>query len=322
MNLKEKRIFIAGSGGMVGSAIKKVLNARGYKNLVCKSSEQLNLINQSETERFFCETQPEIVIAAAAKVGGIGANNKYRAEFIYNNLLIEANLIHAAYKNNVEKLIFLGSSSVYPKFADQPVKEEALLSGFLEPTIEPYAVAKIAAIKLCENYYSQYGCNFYTLTPTNLYGENDNYDLENSHVIPALIRKFHEAKINGSGKVELWGTGEARREFLYADDLADAIHFLLENVDARDLYERDLPHLNVGTGEDIQIKELAAIVKDTIGFRGAVEFDTTKPDGAPRRLLDVTRINGAGWSCKTNLREGLKRTYDWFLQNPGVRISN
>lgn len=315
MNLKEKRIYVAGSGGMVGSAIKKSLEEKNYKNLICKSSKELNLISQSQVESFFLHFKPEIVIASAAKVGGIGANNKYRAEFIYNNLMIEANLIHSSYKNNVEKLIFLGSSSIYPKFAAQPLKEEELLKGFLEPTIEPYAIAKIAAIKLCENYYRQYGCNFYTTTPTNLYGENDNFDLENSHVIPALIRKFHTAKIENREKVVLWGTGEARREFLYADDLADAIVFLLENINARDLYERGLSHLNIGTGEEVQIKELAAIIRETTDFRGAVEYDTAKPDGAARRLLDVSHLNASGWNYKTSLREGLNKTYAWFLQN-------
>lgn len=319
MNLKEKRIYIAGSGGMVGSAIKKSLEEKNYKNLICKSSKELNLIDQSRVESFFSDYKPEIVIVSAAKVGGIGANNNYRAEFIYNNLMIEANLIHSSYKNNVEKLIFLGSSAVYPKFAAQPVKEEELLAGFLEPTIEPYAVAKIAGIKLCENYYRQYGCNFISATPTNLYGERDNFDLENSHVIPALIRKFHEAKIKNDEKVILWGTGEARREFLYADDLADAIVFLLENVNAGDLYGRGLAHLNVGTGEDVQIKELALIIKQVTGFRGSIEQDTTKPDGAPRRLLDVSRLNESGWNYKTSLDEGLRKTYDWFLRDSARR---
>jgi GDP-L-fucose synthase len=320
MNLKKKRIYIAGAGGMVGSAIKKNLEKRNYTNLICPSSNELNLINQAQVDSFFLENKPEIVIVSAGKVGGILANNKYRAEFIYNNLMIEANLIHSSYISNVEKLVFLGSSCIYPKLASQPIKEEELLSGYLESTNEPYAVAKIAGIKLCENYYHQYGCNFFSVMPTNLYGENDNFDLENSHVIPALIRKFYNAKIKKEEKVKLWGTGEPRREFLYVEDLAEAIVFLLENVNARDLYELGISHLNIGTGKDIQIKEIALIIKKIIGFEGSIQQDTSKPDGTPRKLLDVSRLNKLGWNYKTSLDEGLRKTYNWFLEDLVDRI--
>lgn len=315
MDVRGKRIYIAGSGGMVGGAIKKNLEEKKYENIIGKSSKELNLTRQTEVENFFSECKPEIVIVSAAKVGGIQANNRYRAEFIYDNLMIQANLIHSAYKNSVEKLIFLGSSCIYPKFAAQPLKEESLLSGYLEPTNEPYAIAKIAGIKLCENYYRQYGCNFISAMPTNLYGENDNFDLEDSHVIPALIRKFHEAKVGKEKKVVLWGTGEPLREFLYADDLADAIVYLLERVDAAELYGAGVSQLNIGAGREIHIRELALIIKEITGFEGAIEYDRAKPDGTPRKLLDVARLNDLGWTCKTPLREGLQKTYDWFLRN-------
>lgn len=312
---KNSKIYIAGSSGMVGSAIKKRLKNSGFGNLLCRSSKELNLVNQTSVDEFFLNEKPEIVILAAGKVGGILANDTFRADFIYENLLIQANVIHAAYKNNVEKLIALGSSCIYPKFAAQPIKEESLLTGELEATNEPYAIAKIAGIKLCENYFRQYGANFLSLMPTNLYGENDKFDLAASHVIPALIRKFHEAKINASPSVLLWGTGAARREFLYADDLAEAVVFIMENLSAADLYKLGVSQINVGTGEDIEIKRLAEIIKNIVGFEGEIEYDRTKPDGTPRKLLDVSRLNALGWKHQTTLENGLRKTYEWFLEN-------
>lgn len=322
MNEKNSKIYIAGSNGMVGSAIKKHLKHSGYDNLPGKTSKELNLINQAEVEKFFSREKPEIVILAAGKVGGILANDTYRAEFIYNNLMIEANVIHASYKNAVEKLIFLGSSCIYPKFVTQPIKEEELLTGSLESTNEPYAIAKIAGIKLCENYYRQYGCNFYSVMPTNLYGAQDNFNLQNSHVIPALIRKFHEAKINNSPKVFLWGTGSPRREFLYVDDLAEALVFLMENIDAHDIYGQNISHINIGFGEDIEIKNLAELIKNIVGFRGKIEYDTTKPDGMLRKLLDSSRLNQLGWKHSTTLEDGLRKTYDWFQQTHSTSDAN
>ncbi len=314
-----KKIYIAGHTGMVGSAILRRFQKEGFKNLIFRTSKELDLRNQRAVNDFFEVEKPEIVIIAAAKVGGILANNTYRAEFIYDNLMIESNIIHAAYLNDVEKLIFLGSSCIYPKFAPQPMKEEYLLTGELEKTNEPYAIAKIAGIKLCENYYRQYGCNFYSVMPTNLYGPNDNFDLETSHVLPALIRKFHEAKVQSSAfsghrSVVVWGTGKPRREFLYVDDLADAIHFLLNNIDAKDLYEQGITHLNIGTGEDLPISELAALIKSIVGFEGEIVYDSSKPDGTPRKLLDISRIHSLGWQHKTSLEEGIKMTYEWFLK--------
>jgi len=314
MNGINTKIYIAGSTGMVGSAVKRRLEHSGYANLICRTSNVLNLINQTEVEKFFSREKPEVVILTAGKVGGILANNTYRAEFIYDNLMIEANLIHAAHEHDVKKLIFLGSSCIYPKFAAQPIKEEELLAGCLEPTNEPYAIAKIAGIKLCENYHRQYGCNFFSVMPTNLYGANDNFDLQNSHVIPALIRKFHEAKTSGSPRVVLWGTGSPRREFLYVDDLAEAVVFLMENVDAENFYAQGVAQINIGTGEDIEIKKLAELIKQIVGFQGEIEFDTTKPDGTPRKLLDVSRVNQLGWKHTTPLEEGLRKTYEWFLK--------
>ena len=334
-----KKIYIAGHTGMVGSAILRKLQQEGYTNLVLRTSKELDLRNQKAVNDFFEAEKPEIVIIAAAKVGGILANNTYRAEFIYDNLMIEANVIHASYLNNVEKLIFLGSSCIYPKFAPQPMKEECLLSGYLEYTNEPYAIAKIAGIKLCENYYKQYGCNFYSVMPTNLYGPNDNFDLETSHVLPALIRKFHEAKVRKNEEfriksselriknaevkeykeeqniVTVWGSGKPRREFLYVDDLADAIYFLMNKIEAKDIYDQGITHLNIGTGKDLTIAELAELIKNIIGFEGEIVYDTTKPDGTPRKLLDVTRIHNLGWKHKTSLEEGIKKAYEWFLVN-------
>jgi GDP-L-fucose synthase len=308
-----KKIYVAGHSGMVGSAITNELKKRGFKNLILKEYPGLDLIRQNEVEKFFEKERPEIVIIAAAKVGGILANNTYRAEFLYDNLMIEASLIHNSQKFGVEKLIFLGSSCIYPKLAPQPLKEEYLLSGYLEFTNEPYAIAKIAGIKLCENYYRQYGANFYSVMPTNLYGPNDNFDLETSHVLPALIRKFHEAKYKGQKEVLIWGTGNPLREFLFVEDIADAILFLMESVDARDLYEKGISHINVGTGKDISINELAKMIADITDFDGKIANDISKPDGTPRKLLDVSRINSLGWKYKTELKDGIIQTYDFFM---------
>jgi GDP-L-fucose synthase len=316
MNLKDKKIYIAGHNGMVGSAIIRELQKKEYNNLLTKSLPELNLVRQKKTEDFFEVEKPDLVIVAAAKVGGILANNTYRAEFIYDNLMIESNIINAAYKSGVEKLIFLGSSCIYPKLAPQPLKEEYLLSDYLEYTNEPYAIAKIAGIKLCENYFRQYGCDYYSAMPTNLYGLNDNFNLETSHVLPALIRKFHEAKINGNekSKVVIWGSGKPKREFLYVDDLAEAIIFLMENINANDLYEKGISQLNIGTGEDLSISELAGLISSIVGFKGEIEYDSSKPDGTPRKLMDVSRINKLGWKYKTPLKEGIEKTYEWFLK--------
>lgn len=322
MKFYDKKIYIAGSGGMVGSAIIKELKSKGYQNIISRSSAELNLIDQSEVKKFFSQEKPAIVILAAAKVGGILANNTYRAEFIYNNLMIEANVVQASLEHNVDKLLFLGSSCIYPKFATQPMREEELLSGYLEFSNEPYAIAKIAGIKLCENFYRQYGSNFISLMPTNLYGANDNFDLQNSHVIPALIRKFHEAKLNNSEKVFLWGTGKPKREFLYVDDLASAVVFLLENLTAENLYQAGISHINIGTGQDIEICEAAEIIKVITGYKGEIEYDKSKPDGTPRKLLDVSRLKKLGWNYQTSLESGLRKTYDWYLKNLPTVESN
>ncbi len=293
---------------MVGSAIVRKLKAQGYENLLTRTSSELDLRDQAAVEDFFETERPDYVFLAAAKVGGIVANNTYRAEFLYDNLLIEANIIHNAYRYGAKKLLFLGSSCIYPKLAPQPLKEEYLLSGFLEPTNEPYAIAKITGIKLCEAYRSQYGCNFISAMPTNLYGPNDNYDLQNSHVLPALIRKFHEAKVNSKPFVEVWGTGSPRREFLHADDLADACFFLMQE------YNEEM-FVNIGTGEDVTIRELVEMVQRTVGYEGEVRWNTDKPDGTPRKLMDVSRLHGMGWKHTTELEEGLQRTYQDFLSN-------
>jgi GDP-L-fucose synthase len=312
---KNHKIYIAGHKGMVGSAIKRELESAGYKNLVYKDFSELDLTRQYEVEKFFDKEKPLVVFIAAAKVGGILANNTYRAEFIYDNLMIESNLINASYKSGVQKLIFLGSSCIYPKLAPQPLKEEYLLSDYLEFTNEPYAVAKIAGIKLCENYYRQFGCNFYSAMPTNLYGPNDNYNLETSHVLPALIRKFHEAKKSDKPEVILWGTGKPKREFLYVEDLAGAMRFLLENIEAKDIYENGISHINIGTGEDLTITELADLIAGITGFKGKIIYDNSRPDGTPRKLMDVSRINKLGWNYKTSLKDGIKKAYNWYLQN-------
>ncbi len=324
-----KKIYLAGHRGMVGSAIHRRLEASGYNNLILKTFSELNLTRQSEVDKFFEAEKPEVVIVAAAKVGGILANNTYRAEFIYDNLMIESNLIHAAHENGIEKLIFLGSSCIYPKLAPQPLKEEYLLSDYLEFTNEPYAIAKIAGIKLCENYFRQYGDNFFSAMPTNLYGQNDNFNLETSHVLPALMRKFHEAKAKerkreaGDRKPEeeerntvtIWGTGKPKREFLYVEDLAEAILFLIENIEAKDLYEKGISQINIGTGEDLTIEELAKLISKITGFDGDIVYDSSKPDGTPRKLMDVSRIHSLGWYHKTPLEEGIRKTYEWFLKN-------
>ena len=313
-DLRDKKVYLAGHTGMVGSAILRELESRGYKNIIYKDFSELDLRNQSEVQKFFDETKPEIVIIAAAKVGGILANNTYRAEFLYDNLMIEANLIHSSYLSKVEKVVFLGSSCIYPKLAPQPLKEEYLLTDTLEFTNEPYAIAKIAGIKLCENYYRQYGCNYISAMPTNLYGPNDNFNLETSHVLPALMRKFHEAKVQRKDSVTIWGTGKPLREFMYVEDLANAIVFMMENIEAKDLYENGITHLNVGSGKDIAISDLAKLISEIVGFNGKIEYDSTKPDGTPRKLMDVTRINSLGWKYKTELKEGIIKAYNFFKQ--------
>ena len=322
MTALDRKIFVMGSGGMVGNAVCLELRGRGYSNLLTPSSTQLDLRQQAQVNEYFGQQRPQIVIVAAAKVGGILANNTYRGEFIYDNLMIEANAIHASMRHGVEKLVFLGSSCIYPKLCPQPIKEEYMLTGELEQTNEPYALAKIAGIKLCESYFRQYGSNFIAAMPTNLYGPNDNFDLQTSHVIPALMRKFHEAKIKGADSVELWGTGRPRREFLYVDDLAEAIVFLMENVDADDIYPKGISHLNVGTGIDLEISELAATIGEIVGFAGDLKFDSSKPDGTPRKLLDTSRMDGLGWRYETSLKDGLAKTYAWFLNNEAAVAAN
>jgi GDP-L-fucose synthase len=296
------KIYVAGHRGMVGSAIVRLLRQRGYQNIVCRTSAELDLTSQAAVQRFFEDERPDYVFLAAAKVGGIHANNTYRADFLYQNLMIECNVIHAAYQYGVKKLIFLGSSCIYPKMAPQPLKEEYLLTGALEPTNEPYAIAKIAGIKLCESYRRQYGCDFISLMPTNLYGPNDNYDLNNSHVLPALLRKFHEAKLEGKAAVEVWGSGTPMREFLHVDDLAEATLFLAEHYSGEEL-------VNVGTGTDVTIRELAETIKDVVGFQGELRFDASKPDGTPRKLMDVSKLHAMGWKHRYSLRQGIESVY-------------
>jgi len=296
--LPNSSIYIAGHRGMVGSAIVRNLKKRGFENLILKTSSELDLRNQAAVNAFFEKEKPEYVFLSAAKVGGIVANNTFRGEFIYENLMIQSNVIHAAWKNGVKKLLFLGSSCIYPKMCEQPIKEEYLLNGFLEATNEPYAIAKIAGLKMCESYRRQYGVDMIAAMPTNLYGPNDNYDLNNSHVLPALIRKFHEAKINNFPSVEIWGTGSPKREFLHVDDLAEACFYLMENYS-------DVQHVNVGTGVDVSIKELALLVKDLVAYPGELIFNSDKPDGTPRKLLDVSKINTLGWKHKINLKDGV-----------------
>ena len=302
------KIYVAGHNGMVGSAICRELEKKGYNNLIFRSSKELDLRNQQSVKIFFEKQSPEYVFLSAAKVGGILANSTYKADFIYDNLMIQNNVINSSFNSGVKKLLFLGSSCIYPKMSEQPIKEDYLLSGYLEPSNEPYAIAKIAGLKLCQYYKEQYGCDFISLMPTNLYGINDNFDLNNSHVLPALIRKFHEAKIDKKPFVELWGSGTPMREFLYVDDLAEASVFLMKNYSDSSL-------INVGTGKDLSILDLATKIKDIIGFSGEIKWDTSKPDGTPKKLLDVSKINNLGWRAKTSLSEGIKRTYSWYVQN-------
>ena len=300
---KPSKIYIAGHRGMVGSAIERKLRSEGYHNIIVRTSSELDLRNQQAVNAFFDLEKPDYVILAAAKVGGIHANNTYRAEFIYDNLMMEANIIHAAYLNKVKKLLFLGSSCIYPKMAPQPLKEEYLLSGYLESTNQPYAIAKIAGIEMCDSYRAQYGCNFISAMPTNLYGTNDNYHTENSHVLPALIRRIISAKKNNDPSVVVWGTGTPRREFMHVDDLADACVFLLQNYNEAGL-------INIGWGDDVSIKELATLIASEIGYLGNLEFDATKPDGTPRKLMDTNKINHLGWKPSINLLNGIRKTID------------
>ncbi|MGA2598482.1 MAG: GDP-L-fucose synthase [Bryobacteraceae bacterium] len=302
---KDSRIFVAGHKGLAGSAICRQLARKGYENVVVRGRRELDLRDQAAVDRFFSQVQPEFVFLAAAKVGGIAANSSYPAEFLYENLAIQNNVIHSAWQSGVEKLLFLGSSCIYPKLAPQPIKEEYLLTGPLEPTNEWYAIAKIAGIKMAQAYRKQYGFNAISLMPTNLYGAGDNFDLENSHVLPALMRKFHEAKIAGAPEVVVWGSGSPRREFLHVDDLADAAVFLMQNYD-------DPGIVNVGTGSDVTIRELAEIVQRVIGYQGRLVFDTTRPDGTPRKLLDVSKLAALGWQASVKLKDGIARTYEWY----------
>jgi GDP-L-fucose synthase len=316
MDLNDK-IYIAGHRGLVGSAIVRQLESRGFTNLLMRTHKELDLTNQAQVQDFFQKEQPDYVILAAAKVGGIHANNTYPADFIYQNMMIEANVINSAYENKVKRLLFLGSTCIYPKAVEQPMREDALLTDVLEPTNEPYALAKIAGIKLCESYNRQHGTDFRSVMPTNLYGVNDNFHPENSHVIPALMRRFHEAKTNNDSEVVVWGTGNAMREFLYVDDMAAASLFVLE-LDEK-TYQANtqlmLSHINVGTGKDVTIREMAETMKQVVGFEGELSFDTTKPDGAPRKLIDVSRLANIGWNYSVDLKDGLTKTYNWYLES-------
>ena len=305
---KEDKIFVAGHRGMVGSALVRLLQAKGYHNLLVKTREELDLTNQKEVHKFLVEEKPDYIFLAAARVGGIHANNTFRADFIYENLIIECNIVHAAWKAGVNRMLFLGSSCIYPRDCPQPIREESLLSGPLEQTNEPYAIAKIAGIKLCESYNRQYGTSYVSVMPTNLYGPNDNYDLLESHVLPALLRKAHEAKLRGKKSLTVWGTGTPKREFLYVDDMAEACIFLMESEVQEGLF-------NVGSGCDVTIRELAETVMDVVGFNGTLSFDTSRPDGTPRKLLDVSRMKELGWESHTSLHEGITKAYEDFLQN-------
>ncbi len=305
MNINSK-IYVAGHKGLVGSAILRKLKSDGYENIILAEHSELNLIDQKSTNSFIASKKPDYIFLAAAKVGGIMANNTYPADFIYDNLMIESNIIKASYKNNVKKLLFLGSSCIYPKFAEQPIKESSLLTGELEPTNEPYALAKILGIKMCQSFNRQYGTQYISVMPTNLYGINDNFDLQNSHVLPAMIRKFHEAKINNKESVELWGSGSPFREFLFADDLADACIFLMNNYNDSEI-------INIGTGIDITIKDLAEMIKGIVGYKGRIRWDNSKPDGTPKKLLDVSKVHELGWRHKVSLEVGISRTYNWYL---------
>ena len=309
---KNDKIYIAGHSGMVGSSIVRRLEKDGFKNLVLRTHKELDLINQNEVSQFFNEEKPEIVLLAAAKVGGIQANNMYRGQFLYENLMIQNNIIHTAHTQRVKKLMFLGSACIYPRNAPQPIKEEYLLSDQLEPTNEPYAIAKIAGIKLCENYYRQYGENFISVMPNNLYGSNDNFELETSHVLPALIRKFYEAKIKNEKSVVIWGSGKPKREFLHVDDLADACVYLMNNIEAFNIYDRDISHINIGSGQEVSINELALLIKEIVGYSGELQFNPNYPDGMPRKLLDLSIMNKMGWHSKIPLNEGVNNVYTWF----------
>lgn len=305
---KSSKIYVAGHRGLVGSAILRKLEKDGYENLIIRTSKELDLRDKQQVDSFFELEKPEFVFLAAAKVGGIVANNEFPADFIRDNLMIQTNVIDASYQNQVEKLLFLGSTCIYPKLAPQPLKEEYLLTGPLEPTNDAYALAKIAGIKMCQSYNKQYGTNYISAMPTNLYGENDNFDLQSSHVMPALIRKFHEAKLSNQSSVEVWGTGTPKREFLYSDDLADACVYLMNHYNEDEI-------INIGVGEDVSIKELAETVQRVVGFKGELKFDTTKPDGTPRKLVDTTKINQLGWKADVKLEDGISLAYEWFLNN-------
>ncbi|MCF8253226.1 MAG: GDP-L-fucose synthase [Bacteroidia bacterium] len=304
---KHEKIYVAGHRGMVGSAVYRKLVKEGFTNLLVRTSKELNLTNQADVAAFFAQEKPDYVFMAAAKVGGISANNTYRADFIYENMMIQNNVIHQSYLNQVKKLVFFGSSCIYPKLAPQPLKEESLLTGLLEPTNEPYAIAKISGIKMCEAYWDQYECKFVSVMPTNLYGPNDNYHPENSHVLPALIRKFHEAKVSGAAEVEIWGTGTPLREFLFVDDLADAAYLVMQNYTEKSF-------LNLGSGEDLSINDLALLVQKVIGFKGNLRFNTSKPDGTPRKLMDVSKIRQMGWKPKVGLEKGIEIAYQDFME--------
>ena len=317
---KNSKIYIAGHRGLVGSAIVKNLESKGYTNLIYRTHKELDLLDTNAVAEFFQTEKPEYVILAAAKVGGIVANNTYRADFIYENLQIQNNIIHQSYLNDVTKLLFLGSTCIYPKNAPQPMREDSLLTSELEYTNEPYAIAKIAGIKMCESYNIQYGTNFISVMPTNLYGPNDNFDLEKSHVLPALLRKMHEAKLNNTPQVEIWGSGKPRREFLYSEDMADACVFLLENRDFKDTYDENQTeirntHINIGTGVDISIKELALTIQKIVGYEGELHFDDTKPDGTMVKLTDPSKLHALGWKHTVELEEGIRRVYEWYLKN-------
>ncbi len=311
---KQSKIYVAGHRGLVGSALVRKLEKEGYTNLVYRTSSEMDLTDKIQVDQFFAEERIDYIFLAAAKVGGIVANNEYPADFIRDNLLIQTNVIDAAYRNDVKKLLFLGSTCIYPKLAPQPLKEEYLLTGELEPTNEPYAIAKIAGIKMCESYNRQYGTKYISVMPTNLYGENDNFDLHTSHVLPALIRKFHEAKENKQPFVEVWGTGTPKREFLYSDDLADACVYLMDHYEGNEI-------VNIGVGEDIEIGQLAHLVKETVGYEGVIKFDTSKPNGTPRKLVDVTKLKSLGWKASTSLEEGLTKAYKWFLENRVQKVN-
>jgi GDP-L-fucose synthase len=315
MDYSHLKVFVAGHNGLVGSALCRAMARRGYRNIISRTRAELNLLNSAAVDEFFRSQRPEVVYLAAAKVGGIYANNTYPADFILDNLKVQNNVIEAAWRHGVKKLLFLGSSCIYPKMAPQPLKEEYLLTSPLEPTNEPYAVAKIAGIKLCSAMNKQYGTDYISVMPTNLYGPNDNYHRENAHVLPMLLRRFHEAKVEQHASVIVWGTGNPRREFMYVDDMADACVFLMENFSARDIGEL----INIGTGTDCTIREVAELVKGVVGYNGMLEFDASKPDGTPRKLLDVTRLHDLGWRDKTTLKEGLVATYKDFLENPSLR---